>query len=29
MKLFIVWLMQSFFYLVPIIVSVVGAYFIV
>jgi len=29
MKLFVVWLMQSFFYLVPIIVSVVGAYFIV
>lgn len=29
MKLFIVWLMQSFFYLVPIIASAVGAYFIV
>lgn len=29
MKLFIVWLMQSFFYLVPIVVSAVGAYFIV
>lgn len=29
MKLFIVWLMQSFFYLVPIIASAFGAYFIV
>ncbi|MGX9278326.1 hypothetical protein ACWXWL_11425 [Pantoea ananatis] len=29
MKLFIVWLMQSFFYLAPIIASVVGACFIV
>ncbi len=29
MKLFIVGLLQSFFYVVPIIVSVVGAYFIV
>ncbi|WP_210448451.1 hypothetical protein [Pantoea ananatis] len=29
MKLFIVWLIQSFFYLAPIIASVVGACFIV
>lgn len=29
MKLFVVWLLQSFFYLLPLIASVVGAYFIV
>lgn len=29
MKKLILWLLQSFFYLVPVIVSVIGAYFIV
>jgi len=29
MKKIFLWLLQSFFYLVPILVSVIGAYFIV
>ncbi len=29
MKKIVLWLLQSFFYLVPILISVIGAYFIV